>query len=263
MNTAYVEQICATLFKNTPIKHFGYCRVFKEGSYYALSNFPSWIEHFYYAQYAGPGYDGKDYQDGFQFGQNLLNIGLTRECIIDMKTGFNLYNVISYVENNLNYYDMYMLATPRLDKNCLSFYLSNTDILKKFFAYFKEAASDLIVEASASKIILPSKFQTSFHIDDSGTTVDNYYKMKRQILKYYSFDIVRFYKEHGGKKLSYQELSCLSFIIRGMTSKMIGKKMGISPRTVECYLENLKNKFKVFSKLELIDNIITHIFDNL
>ena len=44
---------------------------------------------------------------------------------------------------------------------------------------------------------------------------------------------------------------------------MIDKKMGISPHTAEFYLENLKNKFKVFSKSELIDKIMNDIFSNL
>lgn len=48
-----------------------------------------------------------------------------------------------------------------------------------------------------------------------------------------------------------------------MSAKMIGKQMGISPRTVETYLEKIKNKFKVSSKFELVYKVITEIFDHL
>jgi DNA-binding CsgD family transcriptional regulator len=52
--------------------------------------------------------------------------------------------------------------------------------------------------------------------------------------------------------LSERELECLFFILRGKSAKQIGEYIRLSKRTVESYIENVKNKFGCHSKSELI-----------
>jgi DNA-binding CsgD family transcriptional regulator len=49
-----------------------------------------------------------------------------------------------------------------------------------------------------------------------------------------------------------RELDCIVLLMQGYTFKMIASKLGISPRTVETYIENIKQKTGCFSKGELI-----------
>jgi DNA-binding CsgD family transcriptional regulator len=65
-------------------------------------------------------------------------------------------------------------------------------------------------------------------------------------------------REIAGKYLSNQEIKCLRLLLRGMTMKMIARCLGISPRTVEHYLENIKIKLNVNSKPELIDKMMDY-----
>lgn len=65
----------------------------------------------------------------------------------------------------------------------------------------------------------------------------------------------------AGVHLSQQQLKCLRLLVRGKTAKMIAQELGISPRTVESYCEQIKLKFNVSSKSELIDKTISHFFD--
>lgn len=60
--------------------------------------------------------------------------------------------------------------------------------------------------------------------------------------------------------LSQQEMRCIKLLIRGMTAKMIARTLKISHRTVESYLEILKLKFRVNTKIELIDKVVSFIF---
>lgn len=53
--------------------------------------------------------------------------------------------------------------------------------------------------------------------------------------------------------LTQRELECLVLIVRGKTTKLVGKILQISPRTVEQYIVSLKLKFNVNCKSELID----------
>lgn len=68
--------------------------------------------------------------------------------------------------------------------------------------------------------------------------------------------------------LSIREEECLYFLLKGLTSKQIGKVLGLSYRTIESYLDNLKDKFAcrklsalIVKALELgyLDNIPVRI----
>lgn len=60
------------------------------------------------------------------------------------------------------------------------------------------------------------------------------------------------YKLHFSKR----EKECISHLINGLSSKQIAKELNISHRTVEFYLESIKNKFKCRTRLELICKFI-------
>lgn len=59
-------------------------------------------------------------------------------------------------------------------------------------------------------------------------------------------------KEYPNSHLSSREKEILYYVIRGKTSKMIGKVLDLSYRTVEIHIENIKNKLKCNKKSELI-----------
>lgn len=63
-------------------------------------------------------------------------------------------------------------------------------------------------------------------------------------------------------KLSPRESECLFFTLRGKTAKQIAKYLNISYRTVEDYLNTLKDKFSSKNKYELIDRAIQAGFLN-
>lgn len=53
--------------------------------------------------------------------------------------------------------------------------------------------------------------------------------------------------------LSKREKQCLFYLIRGKTAKSIGEILHISYRTVECYINGLKDKLNCRTRSELID----------
>ncbi|CAM2944449.1 transcriptional regulator LuxR [Legionella steigerwaltii] len=56
--------------------------------------------------------------------------------------------------------------------------------------------------------------------------------------------------------LSRREKECLQFLIRGKNTREVAQILGLSKRTVEHYLENIKNKMSVNTKSELIEKAI-------
>lgn len=59
--------------------------------------------------------------------------------------------------------------------------------------------------------------------------------------------------------LSKRETECLQLIIRGKSARQLGIIMGISQRTVEEYLNNIKLKFGVSTKAEIIELVVNNM----
>lgn len=66
----------------------------------------------------------------------------------------------------------------------------------------------------------------------------------------------------GNVTLTRRETECVKLCVRGKTAKEIGLLLGLSSRTVECYLENIKNKLNVTSKNDLINKVFDYLYPN-
>lgn len=62
------------------------------------------------------------------------------------------------------------------------------------------------------------------------------------------------------KILSAREKQCAYHLLNGMTAKEIGQQLGLSSRTIESYIENMKNKLMCRNIIELV---IVLMKDNL
>ena len=74
---------------------------------------------------------------------------------------------------------------------------------------------------------------------------------------YRSYDrktIKRYYlgERHPNIYFSQREVECLSLCLKNLSNPQIGKKMGLSSRTIEFYLKNIKQKVSCGSKSQLI-----------
>ena len=56
--------------------------------------------------------------------------------------------------------------------------------------------------------------------------------------------------------LSQRQSQCLFYLIRGKSTPMIASILGLSPRTIESYVEEIKNKMGCTKKSELIEKAI-------
>lgn len=57
--------------------------------------------------------------------------------------------------------------------------------------------------------------------------------------------------------ITKREQDCMKLTICGKSARQVGQELGISQRTVEEYLNNLKKKLGVKSKPELIEKVIS------
>lgn len=61
--------------------------------------------------------------------------------------------------------------------------------------------------------------------------------------------------------LSKRELECLRYILQGNTSNTIANSLGLTKRTIDFYIGNIKNKMGCANKSELIISAMKHGYD--
>jgi DNA-binding CsgD family transcriptional regulator len=64
--------------------------------------------------------------------------------------------------------------------------------------------------------------------------------------------------EYLSAPLTDRELECALFLRTGISAKEIAKLLVISPRTVEKHTDNIKEKLKCKTKLQLIATLQSH-----
>lgn len=67
---------------------------------------------------------------------------------------------------------------------------------------------------------------------------------------------------HNKFKLTKRECECVFLLIRGKTAKEIAGLLSLSKRTVESYVENIKNKMNCQNKVEILVKAISNGYQN-
>ncbi|WP_454783247.1 helix-turn-helix transcriptional regulator [Legionella sp. WA2022007384] len=63
---------------------------------------------------------------------------------------------------------------------------------------------------------------------------------------------INVHDQNTNNQLTTKQITCLSYLVKGMTIKQIGQQLNLSPRTVEDHLNSAKNKLNCHSRSELI-----------
>lgn len=164
---------------------------------------------------------------------------------------FNIGNEFSilYDREDINsekYREVFHFFFSKDDYTAINRCLNNISVLENFCEYFVKSAEKLISSAEKDPIV-KSQYQTDISF------INN---KKHNPKKFLSNQAVSGKENINLSILSKRELDCVYFITRGFTSKQIGKKLNLSHRTIETYIENIKNKFYLKSKFEIAEKFI-------
>lgn len=251
-SAAEVNEICKPLFDFYNITHFGYIRVYKDGSQACLNTHPTLLKHVLDADFA----DSTNYnpeltqpassvilwKDGGTFLPKKSRL-LIEKKIFDSKEYFNVNDGIAIVEGHKDYYDAFNFATNKENSSIVDFYFNNFDILKLFILYFKDKAQKLMNKAHANKIVLPwlhnNDVKKNFHQDEIKKRNQKEEFLKRITPK-------RFFL--GGRYshifLTLKQLQCLILLATNHTAKQAAKRLNVSPRTIEYHINIMKAKLE-------------------
>lgn len=240
-----VQEICAALFNQTCINSFSYSRIFPDGSRSELWSDLLAMEHtFLKKKYICDFYtpDLYDASEKFLFLPEKVktfskNVSVNYlQQLADQRMIFNHDNAFIAINRYDSLVEYFIFYTPQNCNSPLNFYLNHIMQLNFFIQEFKRQTASLILEADKNKLIKPWRM------------IDKYKKTKM-----YNYNDKKI-KPH----ITPRELQIIDCTINGNTAKEAAEKLGISFRTVETYMENMKLRFNCKTKSELVAKLIAN-----
>lgn len=236
-STQEMQEISSPL-KLLNVDFFSYTRFYFDGTSISLLTHTDWYQNFLKQEIPNC-----VNVFGLKTSVNLWVETFPERANMEAKNNYNIDNGINFVQRNNDYVELISYATKSNLPNGLAYFLANIDLLEKFIHYFKEKAEPLIKNAIKERIVIP-KIMRGYQDVHSSLTVDK--ETRRTFLKQIDYD-------KKIRQLSKRELQCLKYLAKGNSAKQIAKNLGISSRTVETHITNLKNKMNLYHKNELFD----------
>ena len=251
-NERKLKRICEPLSQGFGLDTFWHYSLTDKGELSYICNNPLISEYFYSQElYNGHPYfkDPKLLKSGFFFADKTISPdyahtqGKMRNVSMDQ-----IFMVMNASEGRA---EGYGFATTQPLPDLTNTFINHLYLLKKFIGYFHQEAEEILKQAKKSSVDIASecaeRFYKPSHYFDNLTSPANPEAFFQKI------DPMRFAML---RSLSSREKECLRWFLKGMSAVQIGKKIHLSNRTVEFYIENVKNKLGCNTKQELFEVLL-------
>lgn len=219
---------------------------YKDNSCIDLSNNLPWSEHFL-QNYLQEKYDYKSISDHIFIHNNisLWSINHGNEVWQEGFQYFDLKEGVSIIQAHQEWRDIFGFYILQKNKLGTMELIGLLEYLKRFCDYFLEKASSIITAAEKTPLLTPKKYSISHNTME---------KQKKSSFSFFNklFEDNESLDLNGFKELTLNELSCIRFASKGLSSIQIGEKMNLSSRTVETYILNARNKTGCRNLVELV-----------
>ena len=249
--TAAMKKLCEPL-QAYGIDHFSMIRSYDEGHFINLSNIDNWIEYYYreklYLSSCFENHPSSYFSCVYLWGNDLDG-----NVVTSAKQVFNSYHGMTVIDRKFKYTNFYFFST-RLEYHHIShFYANYIEHLYKFIYHFEVTAKSLIADH-----ILPSR-SSLYEEPYIANSLPGFEKLaalmplyeKRRLLS----ELSPRHQAVSTPDLTLKESECLTWVLKGLSSKEIAEKLHNSARTVEFHLNNLKDKFGCKTVLALISKV--------
>lgn len=237
------------------IHHFTYQKYFDNGERISLSNKPQWIADYYNLKlYQSSLFEKKpsEYDAGFNVWIGDYDLDVYRHG----RQYYNTMHCITITEPCHDGCEHYLFSTSPDHESAIQFLANNMDILYHFILYLKDRGATLFAKAKKNSILVQEAFtgsnQNLNHLDNQ-TLHQQLQAAKKLFFQRTPLHRVTLESNtYNQVKLTQRELSCVAYLLQNRTAAETAQLMNLSKRTVESYLDNIKNKLGCNTKLELV-----------
>ncbi|MBT4880561.1 MAG: helix-turn-helix transcriptional regulator [Alphaproteobacteria bacterium] len=241
--TEEVRKICQPFLDKVGLTYFCYHRVLENGKHLAVVNQLRWAEFFL-----------ENFKDDDEIA-NLFSkskfLPYMTWCAVDDNRLFsalrehNIWNGFTRTfickDDSV---ESFSFATNINRTSINKFYVSNISLIEKFIAFFREKARQIISPSDRKK--------TYFSKAKIYETSKKDFIIPGELFP--DADLSKTYINRNGViiSLSKREIECLQYLSKGETAKGVARKLELSPRTIEFYIRNIKEKTGYNRRSDLI-----------
>lgn len=259
-----IKEICNPLTSfNT--SYFNFVRRYDDNSEVCLTSDPKWTEYFYTKGLYKKVMTDRIFIENAYLANKLKVIPWTQFTVSPVREAqsklFGIGIGISIICIHDKYADFFHFGTDEKNSFMNEVYSNFSDCLIQFIHYFYDKAES-IISLSCQK-------ENRIYLSDRIP-----YK-KQPALPHEDLDIPKFiektipkrfliHRKEGSIYITRQEMKCINLFTYGKTATEIGEELGISKRTVEAHINNVKFRFGFHTgtkKADLISAIINSKFD--
>lgn len=249
-------ELCSPLFQYSDINFFGYMRIFCDGKYFAISTNLEWQKYLLEEITL----NGKEFQKHINAIEmdttsNFLwpdfTNNLQDQTLLDLYS-YNVWNGFSIYKKRPQYIESWSFAGDVQSTNLRNFYINNIQTLNRFVNYFNQKAKYFLNFTDANLLSRFENFGDYSSIENKkvNSKAEN---NQVELLKKLELDDLFLQFNNQEIFLSKREWKCLAYLSCGRSSKEISSFLGLSHRTVEYYINNIKLKTNVRYKSELLN----------
>ena len=239
-----VKKITAILHEALDVSCFTYQKISSSGDYQVLVDRPDWAE-FYIEQDCYQSDSFLRHPDFFQTGKVFLPY-LSRPSHLQATfESLNIGDILVFIQKSSDAVELFAFSAKFKSLEGSRKLFNEESLMQKFMAYFKQETRLLL--AQQEPYSLPSVRGDAFL---QGEDLSPSMSVSQRLSFLSGIDDSLPYEEI--EKLSRREKQCVDYLGRGNSLPAIAKYLELSPRTVEHYLENVKNKLGVYTRQELL-----------
>lgn len=233
-----VKKVTKPLSDHFGIRYFTFHRIDSSGNYSCLVNRPDYAEMYV---------ENKIYDnDVFHDLPNMFQSGTCLWSCEPLKNMIDSGRGIMLIQKDEHEVLFYGFSTNTNSSAIETLAMNYPQILQSFTAYFSHELKSELIEMNAANFNLhqlsdkKSLAKAPRDPDIALATLNSYYN-----------DLGLARELQMSQKLSTRERECLLLLLDGKTSKETAIQLGLKPRTVEFYFENIKNKLLCWNKQEV------------
>lgn len=253
-NNRYNKKIinyCRPILENFGVSHFWYHRISDDGSYTCLGSNLPWIDYYFSESLYLPNpflRDPRTQEAGVRFVQKLGDYSYLKSKNIG-DSSFAINQSLILLEKFDGYVEGYGFASHIDKEHFETLCLNELGILKCFAKHFRQEFSPVISDMSEEPVNMATLIGQDFFADSCETKIPSI--DRGSILEQFQLSEVL--------SLTHRESQVLLLVSKGLFAIQIAEYLQLSKRTVEHYIENVKNKLNCYSKAELIQKAQKYI----
>ncbi len=223
------------------INFFGYKLCYKDGSRFYLNSDAEFMRYYFNKEcytYANT----ESYPADSRPRIALWSTVGQEELYDDVRERFDYDHGLYLIIPGKDYFELFSFATSSKNDFVLNQYFASFEFFLGFTAYFNDKANAIISKAEQSRILAPVRqieLGMPFEQKQLDTAVNALKKTNSESIN-----------------LSARQWECARHLIEGKTVGQMADATGLSARTIEFYLANLRKKLQCRNKAQLIVKLL-------